>query len=154
VVLLFEGEGISIPLYTTGYYEYILDSSRRTAKQVIPLILELIDPKSVIDIGCGPGAWLSILNDYCIKDVLGVDYHLDKRLLQIPESQYLVHDLTMPFRIDRKFDLVISLEVAEHLPIECAETFIDSLVKLGPVILFSAAIPFQGGGSHINEQWP
>ena len=75
-MVLFEGKGIPIPPYTTSYYEYILESSRQAAK----LILELIDPKSVIDIGCGPGAWLSILNDYSIKDVLGADYPLDKRL--------------------------------------------------------------------------
>lgn len=56
--------------------------------------------------------------------------------------------------MDRQFDLVVSLEVAEHLPSECAEIFVDSLNRLGPVILFSAAIPFQGGTHHVNEQWP
>jgi hypothetical protein len=50
--------------------------------------------------------------------------------------------------------LVLSLEVAEHLPIESGRTFIDSLTKLGPIILFSAAIPNQGGYCHLNEQWP
>jgi hypothetical protein len=63
-------------------------------------------------------------------------------------------DLTRPIQIDRQFDLVVSLEVAEHLPKSCAKTFIRSLTKLGPVILFSAAIPFQGGTAHLNEQWP
>ena len=52
------------------------------------------------------------------------------------------------------FDLVVSLEVAEHLPKECADIFVDSLVRLGPIILFSAAIPQAGGTCHINEQWP
>ena len=53
--------------------------------------------------------------------------------------------------MDRKFDLVVSLEVAEHLPSECAETFVDSLTGLGPIVLFSAAIPHQGGTNHANE---
>jgi hypothetical protein len=48
----------------------------------------------------------------------------------------------------------LCLEVAEHLPADSAPTLIDSLVSLGPVILFSAAIPFQGGTHHVNEQWP
>lgn len=76
-----------------------------------------------------------------------------KKKLEIPEERFLSFELNNPFRIDRQFDLVISLEVAEHLPKECAATFVDSLTRLGPVILFSAAIPFQGGTDHINEQW-
>jgi len=57
-------------------------------------------------------------------------------------------------KVSRRFDLVLSLEVAEHLDKEYADVFIDSLVSLGPVVLFSAAIPYQGGTNHINEQWP
>ena len=56
--------------------------------------------------------------------------------------------------MDREFDLVPSLEVAEHLPKPCAEEFVDSLTRLGSSILFSAAIPLQGGKHHLNEQWP
>jgi len=44
--------------------------------------------------------------------------------------------------------------VAEHLPDKYADIFVDSLTNLGPVIVFSAAIPFQGGDNHVNEQWP
>jgi hypothetical protein len=62
-------------------------------------------------------------------------------------------DLTRPLRLERQFDLVVSLEVAEHLPPECAATFVESLTRLGPAVLFSAAIPGQGGVNHINEQW-
>jgi len=50
--------------------------------------------------------------------------------------------------------LVISLEVAEHLPASTAGTFVETLVAHGDIILFSAAVPCQGGESHINEQWP
>jgi hypothetical protein len=56
--------------------------------------------------------------------------------------------------MDGKFDLVLSLDVAEHIPPQCAETFVNSLINLGPIIVFSAAIPFQGGVNHVNEQWP
>jgi SAM-dependent methyltransferase len=150
---MFRKGGASIRPYTRRYYGQILHSQRRSAKEIIPLVLELVHPKSVVDVGCGPGAWLSVFKEYGIQEALGIDRAIDKQLLQIPESQYLRWDLEKPLRIDRKFDLVISLEVAEHLPIECAETFVDSLVKLGPVILFSAAVPFQGGHNHINEQW-
>jgi hypothetical protein len=40
------------------------------------------------------------------------------------------------------------------LPEESAELFIKSLIKASDIILFSAAIPFQGGTNHVNEQWP
>ena len=63
-------------------------------------------------------------------------------------------DSAQPLRLDRRFDLVVTLEVAEHLPKTDASTFVQSLTELGPVVLFSAAIPFQGGENHLNEQWP
>jgi hypothetical protein len=48
----------------------------------------------------------------------------------------------------------VSVEVAEHLPADCAATFVATLTSLAPAVLFSAAIPFQGGTHHVNEQWP
>jgi hypothetical protein len=50
--------------------------------------------------------------------------------------------------------LAISLEVAEHLPENAADDFVASLVRLAPIVLFSAAAPYQGGQNHVNEQWP
>jgi len=48
----------------------------------------------------------------------------------------------------------MTLEVAEHLSPEAASTFVKSLVSASDFILFSAAIPLQGGVRHLNEQWP
>ena len=73
--------------------------------------------------------------------------------LPIPKKNFFAVDLKRPLQLERRFDLVLSLEVAEHLPEECAATFVESLIGLGSVILFSAAIPFQGGTHHVNEQW-
>ena len=72
----------------------------------------------------------------------------------IPAQHFRSHALETSLDLGRRFDLVISLEVAEHLPENAADTFVDSLVQHGDVILFSATIPFQGGHGHINEQWP
>ncbi len=72
----------------------------------------------------------------------------------IGQEQFLPHDLTAPLELERHFDLAVCLEVAEHLPAERAETLVASLVSLAPVVLFSAAIPYQGGDDHVNEQWP
>ncbi len=78
---------------------------------------------------------------------------IKNELLQIPKDRFLSFDMEKPLQLERQFDLVMSLEVAEHLPAECAEMFVESLTSLGPVVLFSAAIPFQGGVHHVNEQW-
>ena len=67
---------------------------------------------------------------------------------------FVPHDLTTPFSLGRRFDLVQSLEVAEHLPAHLADRFVADLVAHGDVILFSAAVPHQGGEHHVNEQPP
>lgn len=140
--------------YTTNFYEAQRDESRRSAAELLPHVLKLIQPQRVIDVGCGVGTWLSVIREYGIEDVLGVDGdYVNRNMLMIPTDRFVAFDLTQPLQVNGKFDLVLSLEVAEHLPGACAETFVDSLTRLGPVILFSAAIPAQGGTQHINEQW-
>jgi hypothetical protein len=95
-----------------------------------------------------------VFRELGIADVLGVDGSAELDLLKIPRERYAVHDLTIPIALDREFDLVMCLEVAEHLPPDSADALVDSLIRLGPIVLFSAAIPSQGGTNHVNEQWP
>lgn len=141
--------------YTENFFSELQGGSYRSAKEIVPLILELVRPGSVIDIGCGAGTWLSVFKEFGIEEICGVDGdYVDAKILKIPKEQFLSLDLSKPFHLGRQFDLVLSLEVAEHLPPESAGIFIDSLTKLGPVVLFSAAIPHQGGTQHMNEQWP
>lgn len=129
--------------------------SYESAKIVVPIILELMKEKigSVCDIGCGNGCWLRAFMKHGIVDVLGVDCRMPE-ILRIPKEQFIQADLSNPFRDSRVYDLVISLELGEHLRPSAAETFIDTLTGLGPVILFSAAIKYQGGNKHLNEQMP
>jgi len=141
--------------YGDEFYLALREGARRSAAAIVPLVLQCINPRSVIDVGCGTGTWLSVFLELGIADMLGVDGdYVTKELLEIPADRFLTFDLRTPFRLDRQFDLVVSLEVAEHLPPECADIFVDTLIRLGPVILFSAAIPLQGGTHHLNEQWP
>lgn len=142
-------------VYSKNFFDDYIASSRQSARIVVPLVLKFVKPKSVVDVGCGMGVWLSVFQEHGIKEILGVDGPwVDKINLLIDKSRFIQRDLKKPLEIDRQFDLVVSLEVAEHLPKESAETFVDSLTKLGPVVLFSAAIPCQCGTRHINEQWP
>jgi len=137
--------------YSPDYY------NTKSANEVIPIILELLNPKSVVDVGCGIGTWLSVFKNKGVHDVLGIDGdHVDRSVLgqHIDAANFIARDLTKQLHVGRKFDLVMSLEVAEHIPEQFADTFIENLVSLGDYILFSAAIPFQGGDRHVNEQWP
>lgn len=142
--------------YTEDFYAARRkDNIRSSARVIVPLVLELVQPRSVIDVGCGTGEWLSVFEEHGVADVWGVDGGwVNKKRLEIAEERFVPFDLEQPFHMDRRFDLVVSLEVAEHLSQERANTFVDSLTRLGPVVLFSAAIPHQVGANHINCQWP
>jgi SAM-dependent methyltransferase len=125
------------------------------AREVVPIVLQLTKSTSVVDIGCGTGTWLKVFEENGVNDYLGVDGdYVERSMLKIPDRLFHAHDLTKPLILSRKFDIVISLEVAEHLPEQCANIFVESLVRHSDVILFSAAIPGQGGQHHLNEQWP
>jgi hypothetical protein len=128
--------------------------SYRSASIVVPLIRTLIPVKSVCDVGCGAGTWLRCWRENGIEDVLGIDGdYVDRTQLAIPAANFQAADLRHPIHSTRCFDLVMSLEVAEHLPQERAESFVADLTALAPVVLFSAAVPGQAGTGHINERW-
>lgn len=136
--------------------KYIHDTvvhNTSAATEIIPFLLNIVQPTSVIDVGCGTGTWLKFFIDNGIKDIVGIEgYHLNKSSLLVDETLVELHDLEKPFSLNRKYDLLISLEVAEHLHKRAAKQFVNSLTNLSDVIFFSAAIPHQGGQNHINEQ--
>jgi len=139
--------------YTEKWYRQKRASKRIAAREVVALLQDLVAPKSVVDLGCGDGTWLSVFAE-SVSTYLGVDGDwIDRNQLQIPEDHFRVADLAQPFRLSETYDLAVSLEVAEHLPEAAADQFIQSLTSLAPVVLFSAAIPGQGGTHHINERW-
>ena len=141
--------------YTSVFFDTIRGGSKRSAQTVVPIVLQMLQPKSVVDVGCGDGTWLSVFRELGVSDVVGLDGdYVDRRQLQIPQDQFSAKDLSSPFDLPRTFDLAMSLEVAEHLPPQSAVCFVDSLTQLAPLVLFSAAIPLQGGTQHLNEQWP
>jgi hypothetical protein len=74
--------------------------------------------------------------------------------MQIKKSEFLRKDLALPLDLQERFDVAMSLEVAEHLPAEFAASFVSNLTQLSDVIIFGAAIPGQGGTNHVNERWP
>lgn len=142
-------------VYSADFYAIVNSTASRSARQVVPLVLEYLHPESVVDVGCGTGVWLANFASLGVPDFFGMDGHwVDRASLCIPASAFQVVNLQEPITLGRRFDLVVSLEVGEHLPQASAETFVTTLTNLGHVILFSAAIPEQQGFLHVNEQWP
>ncbi len=127
----------------------------RSAEIVLPILFEHIKPKSVLDVGCGLGTWLKVCRDLGVEEILGIDgEYVEMTKVVIPRDFFLHHDLRNLSKLNfqRKFDLAICLEVAEHLPKDCADSLVSFLSSTSDMILFSAAIPHQGGQGHINEQ--
>lgn len=126
-----------------------------SAEEILPYVFSILKPHTILDVGCGTGKWLTIakqLGAIEVKGLEGVD--IERSMLTITDIEFVHHDLTTPFLLDKVYDLTICLEVAEHLPYHAAEILIQGLTAHSKFILFSAAIPGQGGQNHINEQIP
>lgn len=122
-----------------------------------PIILPFIgEPRSVVDFGCGHGLWLAELGRLNPQaEMLGLNWQHRKDAGKfLRADQFRTADLRNPIDLRRKFDLAICIEVAEHLPASAADTIIETVTRHSDIVLFSAAIPNQGGEDHLNEQWP
>ena len=140
--------------YDDDFYSYIDAGARRSAELLLPTLLQVLpsNVRSVLDVGCGAGAWLSVWKSLD-SEVLGLDgsYVKSTQLLIKPE-EFRAIDVSRSFELDKTFDLVQCLEVAEHLPKSAAATLVSNLCQHAPIVLFSAATPGQGGENHVNEQ--
>lgn len=138
--------------YDDNFYRFLASFAVRSAEQIVPMLSALLPINSVVDFGCGQGAWLSVWRKTGAS-VLGVDGdYVDQRDLMINADEFRAADLIQPIDVGRRFDMVQSLEVAEHLPSSRASEFVGTLTSHGPLVMFSAAVPGQGGEHHINEQ--
>ena len=139
--------------------EFYVNRHQKTvysAKSVLSLVLKVLPPvHSAIDFGCGVGTWLSVLKEEGVTEIRGLDGPwVDQNLLEIDKKYFIKSNFEEPIFLDKRYDLAISLEVAEHVSKNSASIFVESLVGASDFVLFAAAIPFQGGTGHINEQWP
>lgn len=122
--------------------------------EVLPVLFRLYEPKSIVDFGCGVGTWLAAAKHFGVERLLGLEgpwvkgQALADTTVEIRET-----DLEQAVSLTEKFDLAMSLEVAEHLKPERAATFVSDLCKVSDVVLFSAAAPGDDGDGHQNEQW-
>lgn len=138
--------------YNHNFFADQFAASSRSAAIIVPLVTRLLNPGTVIDVGCGIGCWAAQFLENGAR-VTGVDGNwVDPAMLEIPAASFVPHDLRAELRLEQTFDLAVCIEVGEHLPESRASSLIDDLVRLAPCVLFSAAVPGQGGADHINEQ--
>lgn len=135
--------------YFRGFYNDLLadkDNTVYVAEKVYKILNEYFAINSVIDIGCGVASWLRVAYDSGITDILGIDGDwLEEKQLLISKEQFKRQDLNDRIHIKRRYDLAQTFEVAEHLRPERADSLVEDLTKLSDLVLFSAAIPYQGG---------
>jgi SAM-dependent methyltransferase len=141
-------------VYSAEFFANQQQGSLDSAKVILPLLIEVFRPRSVLDVGCGQGTWSKTAIDCGIADLLGTDGEWARPVLRIPDSHFRSFDLAAPFDLDRRFDLALSMEVGEHIGPPHADIFVGNLIRHSDAVVFSAAAPFQGGIHHVNEQWP
>ena len=142
-------------VYGAGFYASQRRASKRSAAVLVPLLMALVEPASVVDVGCGVGAWLQRFAEEGVSEILGLDGPwVDRGLLEVPAECFVAMDLSRPDGLPHRFDLATCLEVAEHIPRAAAPGLVALLCQAAPAVCFGAAIPGQGGAEHLNEQWP
>jgi SAM-dependent methyltransferase len=140
-------------IYNSAFQNMAASGSAHAAGWIISFIQTIVPIDSVLDVGCARGTWLRQWQIRGVEDIAGVDgEYVERSKLEIDPGCFAVSDLARRFNLERQFDFVQSLEVAEHLPPARAASFVSDLVIHAPVVLFSAAPPGQGGENHINEQ--
>lgn len=141
--------------YSDDFYSVMEIGSLGSAQEIVPLLVSRYGPNSVVDVGCGTGAFANEFLKKGVEDVVGYEGKwMESVQTLLPKDRFLFGDITKPISTSRAYDLCVCLEVAEHLDVVHAPVLIDLLTSLSKRIVFSAAIPNQGGNHHVNEQWP
>ena len=143
-------------MYSASFFEAIDRTSSASAAVFAPLLVSLFMPQRVLDVACGTGAWLRAFKAQGVGYTLGIEGPwTDATEVGRQMDRLVIADLSsgFPTLSGARFDLAISIEVAEHLDRTREQDLVRFLTSHADVIVFSAAIPGQGGTHHVNERW-
>ena len=140
-------------IYDNQFFKNTIKFEAESAKAAVQIIMKSFNLKSVIDIGCGAGIYLKEFMDQGVE-ILGYDGSPAAVEESLVENKIKLRDLSKPLKLNRKFDLCLCFEVAEHLENKYSAVLVDTLMGLSDIVIFTAATPGQGPVSigHINEQ--
>ena len=140
--------------YSAGFFAQRRALALQSAERVLDILWPIVPAQSALDVGCASGIWLAEAKRRGATTIQGIDgpwVPLDQ--LEIDREEFYAHDLGQSFPAGfAKYDVAFCIEVAEHLPVSASDSLIEFLTCRVDVVLFSAAIPGQGGTGHINEQ--
>jgi len=141
--------------YDDAYHSARLDETTRSAAVVVPLLVDLFPwMSSVVDFGCGTGAWLHQFQLCGVRRVLGLDgADVSSTLLQLDRSDIRRVDFREPLPSIGRFDLALSLDAVDCLPDVAVQPFIAALTEVSDVVVFSAPVPGQSFHPTSNERW-
>lgn len=145
--------------YPANFYRGRNARSRESAQRMLGALAEILPPITrITDYGCGVGTWLAVAGQiFDTTDLCGYEGPwVEPDMLEVAPHQFEVRDLSRAEERapTRDSDLVLCLEVAEHLAPAHADDLVQCLTRRSAFVLFSAAIPHQGGKGHVNERWP
>lgn len=153
--------------YSAPYYETITEDAIRSRDEIFKILgvgikgvtktkdgpaYSRYDP-IILDFGAGLGQW-----GVGKKNYIGIDYRAPKESLLIDPENYVDWDLRTPLNglPLPKAEIALCLETAEHIEENYADILVDNIVSSctkEATIIFSAAVPSQGGNNHCNEQF-
>jgi SAM-dependent methyltransferase len=138
-------------VYQHTFYDDIgFSKTEDTARIITAYLFNTFHPASVLDLGCGTGAYLKHFEALGCQ-VVGVEGSSVGISRIHPAVLAVHHDLRRPLLINQQFDLVMSVEVAEHIPKKFSENVVQSLCRHARgLIVFTAAPPGTPGEDHIN----
>ncbi len=140
------------------FHKYGDEFDNASAEIIVPELTKLMQINSVVDVGCGLGNWLHVFENKGVAKLVGIDGEHARTKFILDEKHFIATDLedkdAFKSILNEKVDLAICLEVLEHLSANTGERIVDFLCNSTDVVLFSAAIPYQTGENHINEQPP
>ncbi len=147
-------------LYNEKYYQnYNGDNYGRNEKwfsffgNIADNIVEKIQPKTVLDIGCAYGLLVEALRDRGCE-AFGIDvsdYALSRARNDI--VKYLSVD-TILRPMSRKFDLIVTIEVIEHIKEEDCETAVQNMCAAADSVLLATTPDDFDDPTHFNVQPP
>lgn len=129
-----------------GHERYV-----RSAEIIAGVLQALYRPRRLVDLGAGCGVYGHFFSALGVETV-SIDGVTPPSEHSYPMTLH-VRDLTAPFENEwGAFDLALCLEVAEHIPEELSDVFLDNIARFSDRLILSAAQPNQGGHHHVNER--